>query len=186
MCIRRHKNELSWRCPHWELGHNLLQSITFYGKVNFKMKTRRRRWTALVWNNIWPEVTEHWASEAKFIWLPIKVKYLNQYFADFIAQTDSQISHRIFLFQKWSGRKYIGGLRKTIKSEQQKTAHIQKLAINKKSTIFVQSFWNLVKILPHEAIIFPKFHEDWTKNCGFFINGQFLNVCRFLLLRLYF
>ena len=32
-----------------------------------------------------------------------------------------------------------------VKSEQQKTAHIQKLAINKKSTIFVQSFWNLVK-----------------------------------------
>ena len=34
-----------------------------------------------------------------------------------------------------------------LKSEQQKTAHIQKLAINKKSTIFVQSIWNLVKII---------------------------------------
>ena len=60
---------------------------------------------------------------------------------------------------------------------QQKTAHIQKLAINKKSTIFVQSFWNLVKIITS--------WDNHFKNCGFFINGQFLNVCRFFLLRPY-
>ena len=34
-----------------------------------------------------------------------------------------------------------------LKSEQEKTAQVQKLAIIKKSTIFVQSFWNLVKMI---------------------------------------
>ena len=34
-----------------------------------------------------------------------------------------------------------------LKSEQKKTGHDQKLAINKKSTIFVQSLWNLVKMI---------------------------------------
>ena len=32
-----------------------------------------------------------------------------------------------------------------VKSEQKKTGHVQKLAIDKKSTIINQSSWNLVK-----------------------------------------
>ena len=34
-----------------------------------------------------------------------------------------------------------------LKSESKKRAHVQKLAISKKSTFFVQSSWNLVKII---------------------------------------
>ena len=34
-----------------------------------------------------------------------------------------------------------------LKSEAKKTGHTQKLAINKKSTIFVLSLWNLAKII---------------------------------------
>ena len=40
------------------------------------------------------------------------------------------------------------------------------MTISKKSPTFVQSFWKLVKI-PHEAIIFTKFHEDCTKIVDF-------------------
>ena len=29
------------------------------------------------------------------------------------------------------------------------------------------------------------FFDNWTKNVNFFIDGQFLNVCDFFLLRLY-
>ena len=34
-----------------------------------------------------------------------------------------------------------------LKSEQKKDGHVKNLVINKKSTIFVQSLWNLVKII---------------------------------------
>ena len=71
-----------------------------------------------------------------------------------------------------------------VTSEQQKAAHIQKLAINKKSTIFVQSSWNLGKIIASWGNHFHQFTERLDQSCGFFINGQLLNVCRFLLLRL--
>ena len=67
----------SWVIIYCNLLHFMERSISRWRHDN--------DWTALVWNNIWPGVTEHRASEAKFIWLPIKVKYLNQYFADFIA-----------------------------------------------------------------------------------------------------
>ena len=70
-----------------------------------------------------------------------------------------------------------------LKSEQQKTAHIQKLAINKNSTNFVQSFWNLVKIITSWGNHFPQVSWWLDKNFGFFINVHFLNVCCFLLLR---
>ena len=45
-----------------------------------------------------------------------------------------------------------------------------------------ETWW---KWLPHEVIIFRKFHEDWTKIVDFFTNGQFLRVSGFILLRLY-
>ena len=35
------------------------------------------------------------------------------------------------------------------------------------------------KLLHQKIIIFTKFHEDWTKKCGFFTNVQILNVSRF-------
>ena len=40
-----------------------------------------------------------------------------------------------------------------LKSEQQKTAHIQKLAIDKKSTYFVQSFWNCVLFFVAQTLV---------------------------------
>ena len=51
---------------------------------------------------------------------------------------------------------------------EEKKGHIQKLAINKKSTIFIQSSWNLWKMIAYEVIIFTKFHEDWKKSLDFF------------------
>ena len=65
-----------------------------------------------------------------------------------------------------------------------KTRHAQKFAISKKSTNFVQSSWNLVKMI---AICVNHFYQiSWglDKNCDFFFtNGQFFNVGPFLLPR---
>ena len=63
--------------------------------------------------------------------------------------------------------------------------HFQKLAINKKSTIFVQSSWNLVKMITSWANHFHQVSWVLDKKCGFFTNDQFLNVSRFLFPRLY-
>ena len=63
-----------------------------------------------------------------------------------------------------------------VKSEQEKTAHLQKLAISKISIIFVWSLWNLVKMINSRGK---------EKIRGLFTNSQFLYVCRFFLLRLY-
>ena len=66
-----------------------------------------------------------------------------------------------------------------IKFEQEKTAHIKNLFMSKKSTIFVQSIWNLVKIFISWGIHFHQVSWGLEKNCGFFTNGYFLNVCCF-------
>ena len=58
-------------------------------------------------------------------------------------------------------------------------AHIWRLAINKKSTIFIQSSWNLVKMITSWANHFHQVSWGLDKNCRFFINGQFLKVSRF-------
>ena len=50
----------------------------------------------------------------------------------------------------------------------------QKLAIIKKSTFFIRSSWNLVKIIiSHELSILTKFHEDWIKNVDFLLMANF-------------
>ena len=49
-----------------------------------------------------------------------------------------------------------------------KMRHIQKLAINEKSTIFVESSWNLVKMIISWGNRFPKVSWGLDKNCGFF------------------
>ena len=49
----------------------------------------------------------------------------------------------------------------------------------KKSIIFVLSHEAWWKWLPHQMTIFTKFHGDRIKNVYFFINSQFLNLCRF-------
>ena len=58
--------------------------------------------------------------------------------------------------------------------------HIQKLAITKKSTFFVLSSWNLVKII----ISFTKFHEESIKNVDFLLMANFWR-CLVFLPRLY-
>ena len=55
-----------------------------------------------------------------------------------------------------------------------KSAHIKKLAIRRKSTVFVQSSWKLAKMITPWGIIFTKFHDNWTKTVDIFINGQIL------------
>ena len=59
------------------------------------------------------------------------------------------------------------------------------MAISKKSTPFVLSLWNLVKIITSWADFFYQISWGKDENCRFFTDGQFLNVSRFLLLRLY-
>ena len=66
-----------------------------------------------------------------------------------------------------------------------KTRHVQNLAISKKTTILVQSSWNLVKIIASWGNRFHQVSWRLDKNCGFFNNSQYLNVCGFFLLRLY-
>ena len=53
------------------------------------------------------------------------------------------------------------------------------MTINKKSTIFFQSSWNLVKMITSWANYFHQVSWRLDKKCGFFINGQFLNMSRF-------
>ena len=60
-----------------------------------------------------------------------------------------------------------------------KTGHVQNLAKNKKSTIFVQYLWNLVKMITSRGNHFHQVSSGLDKNYGFFIDGQFLNVCFF-------
>ena len=66
-----------------------------------------------------------------------------------------------------------------------KKRHVQNLAIRKKSTIFVQSWWNLVKMINSRGIIFTKFHEDWTKIVDFLLMAKFWACLVFSLLRPY-
>ena len=59
------------------------------------------------------------------------------------------------------------------------------MATNKKSTIIVQSLFNLVKMIVSWGDYFHQVSLGLDKNCWFFTTGQFLNVCCFFLLRLY-
>ena len=59
-----------------------------------------------------------------------------------------------------------------LKSEEKKR-HVRKLSISKKFTYFVQSSWNLVKIITSRDSYFHKVSWWLEKNCGFFINGWF-------------
>ena len=61
-----------------------------------------------------------------------------------------------------------------------KNRHTQKSANGKKSTILIQSSWNLVKMMPQETIIFTKFHDNQTTMEDFFTNDQFLCMSVFL------
>ena len=64
-----------------------------------------------------------------------------------------------------------------IKSEQKNW--VQKLAIDKKSTIFVQFLWNLVKMIASQENHFHQVSWRLDKNYGFIINIQFWSVSRF-------
>ena len=53
-----------------------------------------------------------------------------------------------FIYQDWTFSEKVYAYRTTyLKSDQEKTAHLQKLAIIKQSTIFVQLWWNLVEMI---------------------------------------
>ena len=64
--------------------------------------------------------------------------------------------------------------------------YLIELATSKKSTIFVQSSWNLVKIFISWGIHFDQVSWGLDKRCGFFTCGQFLNVGPFFWPRPYF
>ena len=88
-------------------------------------------------------------------------------------------------WQMWWEFKIVNRSRNTvvIRSEQ-KNRHFQKLPIDKKATIFVQSSWNLVKMIITWGNHFYQVSEGLNENCGLFTNGQFLYLCHFFLLRL--
>ena len=48
-----------------------------------------------------------------------------------------------------------------------------------------QSLWNLVNVIASWGNNFHQVSSGLEKNYGFFINAQFLNVCGFIILRLY-
>ena len=58
----------------------------------------------------------------------------------------------------------------------------QNMAISKKSTIVVQSFWNLVKIF---MLLILRMSAWLDQNCGFFINSHILGQLQIWLLTLY-
>ena len=58
-----------------------------------------------------------------------------------------------------------------IKSGTKKTAHFQKLAISKKSTILIQSVWNLAKIFTSWVNYVHQVSYRLDQNCGFFTNS---------------
>ena len=62
------------------------------------------------------------------------------HFPFFVLKFDLTADQRTTTQFKWWGRD-------KVKSEAKNTGHFQKLAINKKSTIFVLSSWNLVKMV---------------------------------------
>ena len=63
---------------------------------------------------------------------------------------------------------------------------IQTLAASKKSTIFVQSSWNLLTTLTSCGNDFHQVSWRLGKNCGFFTNSQLLNESKNFLISLYF
>ena len=76
-------------------------------------------------------------------------------------------------------------IRKTLcKVWVKKKAHVERLAISKKSTIFVLSSWNVMKMISSWDDYFHQVSWGLDKKYGFFTNGQFLNVSHFLT-RLY-
>ena len=59
------------------------------------------------------------------------------------------------------------------------------MAIDKKSTIFIQSLWNLVKISTSCVGNFAWILAKLDENCGFFINVEVLSLCPFICITLY-
>ena len=53
------------------------------------------------------------------------------------------------------------------------------MTICKRSTIFVQSSWNFVKMIIPWGDYFHQVSWGLNKKCGFFTNGQFLSLCQF-------
>ena len=60
-----------------------------------------------------------------------------------------------------------------IKSEEKKTRHVQKFAIDKKSTFLSDLHETWWKWLPYDAFIFTNFHKDWTKIMDFLLVTNF-------------
>ena len=55
----------------------------------------------------------------------------------------------------------------------EKTGHVQKLASNKNPQFLSNPYETWWKWLPHEVIIFTKFHKDWTKIVDFLLMANF-------------
>ena len=67
-----------------------------------------------------------------------------------------------------------------IPESKEKNETWSKSTINKRSTIFVPSSWNFVKMIISGGDYFHQVSWGSDKKCGFYINGQFLNVSCFL------
>ena len=61
-----------------------------------------------------------------------------------------------------------------IEGAQKKSRMAQNFAINKKSTIVVQSLWNLVKIFISWVLYVARISAGLDQNCGFFTNSKVL------------
>ena len=61
-----------------------------------------------------------------------------------------------------------------LEGEQKKSRQAQNFAINKKSTIVVQSLWNLVKIFISWVLYVARISAGLDQNCGFFTNSKVL------------
>ena len=91
-----------------------------------------------------------------------------------VVQTNSNCA-----FFKESWKSLADKVKRLPKVWAKKPRTLPKVDHYKKSTIFVQSLWNLVKIITLWGNHFHQVSWGLDKNCGFFTNGQFLSVSGF-------
>ena len=98
-------------------------------------------------------------------------------FSCFSAVCTFQKDYIIWMHNLMEGTKMskdlCGSIINVVGSEQEKSAHIQILASNKKPQFSSNPYETWWKWLPLYIITFTKFHEDWTKNVDFLLMANF-------------
>ena len=111
---------------------------------------------------------------------PCPFRFVQRDTSSIIPESFIKLSSAILKLQNFGFWKstHLEGVQKVI-------ALAQKYAINKKSTIFVSSLWNLVKMTNSWVDYIGRISAQLDVNCGFFTNSIFLGQCNYFLYTLY-